>query len=222
MKKMKGYKSFLKEGNFIEDFLKDVAGSEEQKKNILQTKISNFDTHTFFTWMIDKIKRGDNSPIYVYNTVNTKNPFYVMSEFHNESKLYGFEEDEAGNIVMGGNKYSYCIFNCSKIDAFSSDFLSSDLNKILSKNSQDNKRTIIEVTNFSALSEDARKNFTDLVQERKIGDYELQEGEFFIFSDNNNSSKGGENLSEKIALIFPDVNFYIIGHKFVSQEENPS
>ena len=222
MKKMKGYKNFLGEGNFIEDFLKDVVGAEDQKKEILQTEISNFNTQSFFSWIADKIKKEDNSPVYIFNSVDSKTPFYVMSKFHDQSKLYGFEEDESGNIVIGGKKYSYCIFNCSKIETFSEEFLISDLNKILSKNSQESKKTIIEITNFSSLNDEDKKIFYNMVKDRKIGSYDLENGEFFIFSDNSNSAKGGKNLSGMIPSIFSGVNFDIIDHKFSGQVENPS
>lgn len=222
MKKMKGYKNFLSEGNFIEDFLKDVVGKEDQKKEILQKEVLSFDTSSFFGWIADKIKKGDSSPVYVFNSVNKKTPFYVMSEFHDDSKMYGFEEDESGNIVIGGKKYSYCIFNCSKIESFSIDFLISDLNKILSKNSQEGKKTIIEITNFSSLNEENQKIFNQMVGERSIGGQDLDEGEFFIFSDNSNSGKGGKNLSDIIPTIFPSVSFDIIEHKFTDQAENLS
>jgi hypothetical protein len=220
MKKMKKYKNFLSEGNFIEDFVKSVIGGEEQKGKVLRSEVLNFNTPSFFNWMSEKIKRGDTQPLYVFNSVNSPNPFYVMSEFHEESKTYGFEEDENGNIIAGGKKYSYCIFNCSKIDSFSSDFLISDLNKILSKNSEDFKSTIIEVTNFSALGESDKKIFNNLVESRKVGDYDLKPGEFFIFSDNSNSKKGGKDESSQLGSIFPNTKFYIIGHKFSQSEEN--
>lgn len=222
MGNMKKYKKFISEENFIEDFLKDVLGKDDQKKEILRNEKLNLDTLSFFGWISDKIKKGGISPVYVFNTVNRKTPFYVMSEFHNDSKLYGFEEDESGNIVIGGKKYSYCIFNCSKAETFSIDFLISDLNKILSKNSEEGKRTIIEITNFSSLTEDNQKIFNEIVGKRKIGGYNLGDGEFFIFSDNSNSGKGGKNLSLEIYSIFPNVNFDVIDHKFIDQTENPS
>lgn len=220
MKKMKRYKNFLNEGNFIEDFVKDVIGNKDQKDKVLKSEILNFNTQALFNWMAEKIKRGDDQPLYVFNSVNSKEPFYVMADFHEESKSYGFEEDENGNIVAGGKKYSYCIFNCSKIDSFSPDFLISDLNKILSKNSQDSKNTIIEVTNFSALDPEEKKIFNSFVESRKIGDYDLNPGEFFIFSDNTNSKKGGKDESSNLGSIFPNTKFYIIGHKFSPFAEN--
>lgn len=221
MEKMKKYKNFLNEGNFIEDFLKNVVGGEDQKDELLKSDILNFNTQSFFTWISDKIRRGDGQPVYVYNSVSSKEPFYVMAEFHEMSKAYGFEEDENGNIVAGGKKYSYCIFNCSKIDSFSEDFLVSDLNKILSKNSDESKNTIIEVTNFSALSDDQKKSFNDFVESREIGDYKLNQSEFFIFSDNTNSQKGGKDFSSNLGTVFPNSKFYIISHKFSLVEENP-
>ena len=220
MKKMKRYKNFLNEGNFIEDFVKSVIGGEEQKEKVLRPEILNFNTQSFFNWMSEKIKRGDDQSLYIFNSVNSSNPFYVMSEFHEESKAYGFEEDESGNIIAGGKKYSYCIFNCSKIDSFSADFLISDLNKILSKNSEEFRNTIIEVTNFSSLDDTEKKLFNTFVESRKVGDYELKPGEFFIFSDNTNSKKGGKDESSHLGSIFPNTKFYIIGHKFSRTEEN--
>jgi|LakMenEpi03Aug12_release.lakeMendotaPanAssembly.Ray.scaffolds.fasta_scaffold151768_2 hypothetical protein len=221
MQRMKKYKSFLNEGNFIEDFVKDLTGSEEQKDDLLKSNILNFNTQSFFTWLSDKIKREDSQPVYVYNFITSKDPFYVMSEFHEESKAFGFQEDEEGNIVVGSKKYSYCIFNSSKIDSFSENFLTSDLNKILSKNSEDYKNTIIEVTNFSSLDDESKKFFNDIIERREIGDYKLKQGEFFIFSDNTNSRKGGKDLSSSLGAIFPNTKFYIIGHKFSLTEENP-
>lgn len=222
MEKIKKYKSFLKEGNFIEDFIKDNLVDREKGSEKFKSESKNFDTNSFFSWMTEKINKGDINPIYVFNKVNRKEPFYVMSEFHEDSKSHGFEEDEIGDIVLNGKKYSYCIFNCSKIEEFSEEFLISDLNKILDKNNQWGKRTIIEVTNFSSLDEKEKSVFKDLVEKRTIGDYNLGEGEFFIFSDNSNSKKGGKNVSSQISSIFPLSKFYIIDHNFSDSEENLS
>lgn len=219
MNNLKNYVSFLNEGNFLEDFVSDIIGKNDKKSGINQ--IFNFNTVSLFKWISDKIKRSDDSPVYIYNKVNDSFPFYVMSKFHDSSKLYGFEEDELGNITAGGNKYSYCIFNSSKIDSFSPDFLLSDLNKILSKNSEDGKKTIVEITNFSSLSDDEKRVFSDVISERRVGAYNLKPGEFFIFSDNSNSQKGGKDLSSSISSIINSPGLSLINHDFSETSENP-
>jgi hypothetical protein len=203
MQNLKRYKNFKVNEGFIDDIF-----SEAPKEKISQDhKMTETNTSNLMKYLSKKIEINQSSPIYIFNDTNSKYPVYIMRSFFESSPEVGSE-------------YSYCILNGAKEDLSNISSIKQGLYSILSKNSSDGKSTIIEISNISANFDSAKSEIFKMILGRKVSDYSLKDSEFFVLTDNSNSSRGGKNLKDEIALGLKGLSVDLIYHKISDQNEN--
>jgi hypothetical protein len=203
MQNLKRYKNFKVNEGFIDDIFSDVP-----KEKISQDhKMTETNTSNLMKYLSKKIEINQSSPIYIFNDTNSKYPVYIMRSFFESSPEVGSE-------------YSYCILNGAKEDLSNISSIKQGLYSILSKNSSEGKSTIIEISNISANFDSAKSEIFKMILSGKVSDYSLKDSEFFVLTDNSNSSRGGKNLKDEIALGLKGLSVDLIYHKISDQNEN--
>lgn len=178
-----------------------------------QSKQLSIKTDDLFQIIFGKIEEENSLPVYIYNTVDFNESFYVIGELFENHEKIGASLDESGFLITSNGKYSYCILNASK-ENISLGEIENGIFQIASKNSSNGVKTIIEISNFSSLSESNKSGICSVIESRRIEELVLKNGEFFILTDNKNSKKGGKNLGESIQKYFPKSNIEVYLHEF--------
>jgi len=209
MENLKNYNQFrINEAESLLDIL--TGGGEKSDKTQIGSKDTN--TQELLSEIVEKIKSGDTNPIYVFNTVNIDESFYITGEVFNEAEILGFDKDpQDGLLITNKGKYSYCILNCTKVNS-DLEIIKDQLRQLMGKNQASGIKTMIEVTNISFLDTNSMKGLSELISSRKINGVSLTDGDFFILTDNNNSKKGGKNLTKSIAEYFSKTPISIYNH----------
>lgn len=207
MQNLKKYKNFRIDEGFI-DSIDSLFAENPVKNQRSESKMTETNTKNLIKYLLKKVEIRQSSPVYIFNQTDSKYPVYVTSELF---------EQESGM----SEEYSYCILNGAKEDLSNVDSIKQGLYSILSKNSSDGKKTIVEISNISAVGDKSKSDIAKMILDRNVLDYSLKDGEFFILTDNSNSSRGGDNIKDQIASILPGVQTDLIYHQIYSNSENP-
>ena len=203
MQNLKRYETFKIEEGFIDDIFSEVP----KEKSTTEYKMTETNTSNLMVYLSKKIEINQSYPIYIFNDTNSKYPVYIVRSLFESSPEIASE-------------YSYCILNGAKEDLSNISSIKQGLYSILSKNSSEGKSTIIEISNISSNFDAAKSEIFKMILTRKISDYSLKDNEFFILTDNSNSSKGGKNLKNEISSGLKGVSVDLIYHKVSDQNEN--
>lgn len=179
------------------------------KDKVSSTMPESTDTKGLLRQISLKMKGGDQEPIYVFNNINSKDPFYVAGKLFDNPDSVGFSVDPSdGLLLTNSGKYSFCILNCTMEDP-DMEMIQENIRNIAIKNQSSGIKTIVEITNISFLQSNSLEELSNMVTERRIGGLKMIPGDFFILSDNSNSRKGGKDLSKSISKYFPTVKMKI-------------
>ena len=211
MKTLKTYKNFLNEG-----LLDQILGGEggQNKNDSLISTANEVTTHLLIDNLAKKIGDIDDSPVYIFNQSNLEQDLYVSVELFNEAKRLGFELEKQGTLYTSAGRYSYSVLDCSLMQSFDAENIKSGLSDILRKNGSAGIKTIIEFANISSLQKEQISNICSIVTSRKISDYPLKSGDFFILTDNSNNLKGGKDFSESVTSFLPKIKIERFKHIF--------
>lgn len=203
MQNLKRYKNFRIDEGFLDGIFSEVP----KEKSTSEYKMTETNTSNLMRYLSKKIEISQSSPIYVFNDTNSKYPVYIVRNLFEASPEIASE-------------YSYCILNGAKEDLSNIGSIKQGLYSILSQNSSAGKSTIIEISNISSNFDAAKSEIFKMILSRKVLDYSLKDNEFFILTDNSNSSKGGKNLKNEISSGLKGVTVDLIYHKISDQNEN--
>jgi hypothetical protein len=203
MQNLKRYKNFRIDEGFLDDIFSEVP----KEKGVSEYKMTETNTSNLMRYLSKKIEINQSYPIYIFNDTNSKYPVYVVRSLFEASPEIASE-------------YSYCILNGAKEDLSNTSSIKQGLYSILSQNSSAGKSTIIEISNISSNFDAAKSEIFKMILSRKVLDYSLKDNEFFILTDNSNSSRGGKNLKNEISSGLKGVTVDLIYHKISDQNEN--
>jgi hypothetical protein len=225
MQNIKPYKKFLNEAT-------GLLGTKEpiKKKNVetptfkpkakKEVVENDLDQDSLFQKIYDKISHEDNSPIYVYNRVSGSLPYYIGENFIKNGAKFNLGIEDNKTITLDKGKLSYVVLDMDLLKSQTAQQIQTGFQNLYLKNASSGKFTLTEFSNFSSGNSEIRALIISFVTNRKIGDYKLRSGEFFILSDNSNSIKGGKDVSRVINRMFPETGISAFSHSFSGDTEN--
>jgi len=208
MQKLKHYSEFIIKEGIIDDLLRT---SKENAKS----KILNFNTEELLSAISDKIKTADSSTVYIFSKNMQDHRTYILGELSENINKFSLTVDR-GKIKAGNNIYSTAILDASSFKGDVTGFTDT-LYKIMSNNQRNGCKNAIEIENFSLLNDEIKKVIINSIKNKKIEQYLIQDGDFFILGDIEGVS-GTKNSSEEISGLLGSENFYNILHNFTQSE----
>jgi hypothetical protein len=223
---MKSYNKFLNEAGLL--------GTKEpvkKKKTEMPTPTpkgkvksdfveNDLDEDSLLKKISDKIVHGENNPIYIYNRIAGDKPYYVGENVIKNAGKFNLSVVDNKTLSLDGGKLNYIVLDCDLLKSQTAQQIQTGFQNFYIKNSSSGGLTLTEFSNFSSGTSEIRALIISFVTNRKIGDYKLKSGEFFILSDNSNSIKGGKDISKVAARMFPETGISAFSHSFSEDSEN--